>query len=93
VQCSGDGAIFCDGEFVDAGGNLQECIDALNAILDVEVSGSASCSGNTCQAEGSVSLSCAVDEQGYGDQGWLVGLLLAGVVAGAARRRHALPVV
>lgn len=59
VQCQKpEGALFCDGEYVDAGNNLQECIDALRAQFDIEVTysaearGSANCANGTCEAEG-----------------------------------------
>ncbi len=56
VQCSDPkGAIFCDGQYVDSGGNLSKCADALNALLNLkfEATGSASaeCDGGTCSAE------------------------------------------
>lgn len=58
AQCSQPkGALFCNGQYVDAGNNLQNCLNALSN-LGISVQGSASCSGNTCQAQGSVS--CAV---------------------------------
>ena len=63
VQCeTPDGALFCDGQFVDAGNNLANCVAALNAILNVKVSGyaDASCEGGSCQAEAGVNASCAV---------------------------------
>jgi len=32
TQCSQEGALFCNGSYVDVGGNLTACVDALNAI-------------------------------------------------------------
>lgn len=61
-----DGALFCDGQYVDHGGNLDACIDALRNLLNIEVDasarGSAGCVGDTCTAEGEAeaSASCAV---------------------------------
>lgn len=62
-----EGALFCDGQYVDHGDNLQNCINALNAVLvanvDVSASGDAEaeCRGNRCdaEAEGKASVSCA----------------------------------
>jgi len=56
-----EGALFCDGQYVDVGQSLQECIDALRATFDVQVEGSASaqCSGNQCTGEAEGSVSCA----------------------------------
>lgn len=61
-----DGALFCDGQYVDAGDNLQKCIDALNAILNVKVqaSGSAQCANNECTAEGNATASCVASPSG-----------------------------
>jgi hypothetical protein len=56
-----EGALFCDGQYVDTGNNLQACIDALRATFDIRVEGSASaqCSGNQCTGEAEGSASCA----------------------------------
>lgn len=56
-----EGALFCDGQYVDTGNRLQECIDALRATYDIQVQGSASaqCSGNQCTGEAEGSVSCA----------------------------------
>ena len=83
-----EGALFCDGQYVDAGNNLEQCIAALKALLDIEVyaEGNAECSGNTCTAEGVAGCSCSAD--GPGDLG-LAGMLGLGfVVVGATRRRR-----
>jgi MYXO-CTERM domain-containing protein len=88
AQCEKpDGAIFCDGQYVDAGNNLQECIAALQAIFNIEVyaEGSASCEGNTCMAEGEVGCSCSADG---GDAPALAGLLGLGLVFATRRRRR-----
>lgn len=60
-----EGALFCDGQYVDHGGNLEECVASLKAVLDIEVDGyaygEAECMGNTCTASGEAgaSVSCA----------------------------------
>ena len=60
MQCKDPkGSIFCDGQWVDSGGNLEACANALNAILNLKFSSSASaeCVGNTCSAEAKASAS------------------------------------
>ena len=93
TQCTQPkGALFCDGQYVDTGNNLENCIAALNAYLNVKVdaSGSAACAGNTCEAEGKASASCASvpSESGHGMTGlWLLSALA--LVGGVAARRRA----
>lgn len=67
AQCTEpDGALFCDGQYVDHGGNLDACIEALRSALNIEVDasarGSSMCTGGMCSAEGEAeaSASCAV---------------------------------
>lgn len=94
VQCQNpDGALFCDGQYVDAGGNLQECINALEAALsitvDVSARGSAACEGNTCAAEGEVSAGCsAAGHRPSGPSTPWYALGLVGLGLAFARRRH-----
>jgi MYXO-CTERM domain-containing protein len=92
TQCTQPkGALFCDGQYVDTGNNLDNCIAALNAILNIKVdaSGSASCTGNNCEAEGQAKASCgrvASSDVPETSALWIVaGLSLAG--AAAVRRR------
>ena len=64
TQCNqAEGAVFCDGNYVDVGGNLVECVNALNAILTSKIqlsaSGSGSCQGNQCTGTGTAKASCA----------------------------------
>jgi hypothetical protein len=61
-----EGALFCDGQYVDTGNNMQNCIDALRAALNIQVQGSASaeCSGNQCTGEAEGSVSCAASPRG-----------------------------
>jgi hypothetical protein len=58
-----EGALFCDGQYIDHGGNLQACIDALEASLEIEVQGSAmvTCVPGRCDGTSNGSISCAVD--------------------------------
>jgi MYXO-CTERM domain-containing protein len=96
VQCKEpEGALFCDGQYIDRGNNAKKCIDALNAVLtanvDVSASGSSEgeCSGNTCEgsAEGKAEASCATVPGGPAGAGLaLFGMVLAG--AALARRRN-----
>lgn len=91
AQCTQpSGALFCDGQYVDTGNNLQNCVDALNAYLHVKVeaSGTASCDGGECNAEGSAKATCAAAP---GDSPVTAGALLAGLGAiglSMARRRR-----
>ncbi len=96
TQCEKpEGALFCDGNYVDTGDNLKNCIDALNAYLNIKVeasaSGSSSCDGGTCEASGQAQAkisgcSASPSSLTVGD-----GALLAGVggffAFAAARRR------
>jgi MYXO-CTERM domain-containing protein len=87
-----EGALFCDGQFIDHGGNLDECVNALRDLLDIEVtmSGSASCEDGVCKAEGAIGCSCTTGPGAPGPAaGWLA--TLAGLAAGvgmATRRRR-----
>lgn len=82
------GALFCDGQYVDHGGNLEECVGALKALLDIDVSGYAEgeCSNGSCYGEAGGSITCAVDP--VGPTRWAAVLGVLGLVAfGSARRR------
>ena len=94
TRCQGKkGTLFCDGNYVDTGDNLQECVDALKATLNAHVMGSASgtssCTGNECTASGkaSVSSDCSVQRAGKRESATPALLLLALGIAYAARRR------
>ncbi len=85
-----EGAVFCDGQFIDTS-DLDSCLDALNAFLTVEVtaSGSASCDGGSCKAEGEVGVSCAAAPGRLGGEHapwYLLGAAALGLV-GVMRRR------
>lgn len=82
VQCQRpEGALFCDGQFIDAR-SIDSCIQALEASLNIQVEGSADadCEGNTCEAKASGSASCAVapgmDEPGQSSAWWGLGAAL-----------------
>lgn len=81
------GAVKCDNQFVDQNGNAQACLDAIRAWadkIDASASGSASCSGNSCKAEGEASASCALGRTGSSS---MMGLVAALGLAGVVRRR------
>lgn len=94
-----EGALFCDGQFVDTGDKLQECAEALEALLKARVdwsasaSGSSGCDGGTCSAQGeaSVSSDCTVanvgGEQTRAGMYTVVGLLGLGFVVRRRRKR------
>ncbi len=89
AQCQRpEGALFCDGQYVDAGNNLDECVAALQAALDIEVEGYAegACEAGTCEAEAGGSISCAVDPTQR--SGW-VPWAIAGLLGLVAIRRFA----
>lgn len=89
AQCQRpEGALFCDGQYVDAGNNLQECVAALEAQLNIQVDGYAegSCQPGSCSGEAGGSISCAVD-RGHGGWAWGAGLFMLGF-AGLSRRRR-----
>ena len=100
VECKAqEGALFCDGQYIDHGGKLDECIAALKAALNVKVtsmaSGESGCtSGQGCMATGrasaKVNSDCAVVNPGSGSRPVALVLLAAGwVLALGVRRRGA----
>jgi MYXO-CTERM domain-containing protein len=82
-----EGALFCDGEYVDYGDNLDDCVLALKDLLDIEVEGyaMAECHDNSCEAEAGGSVGCQV-AGGGGASGLFT--LLALFLFGATRRRR-----
>ena len=99
VECeSQEGALFCDGQYVDHGGKLDECVAALRAALDIKVAGSASGSSSCtddqgCMAEGrakaKVTSDCAVGRPGAHMPAGSLMLLGSGwVLALVVRRRR-----
>jgi MYXO-CTERM domain-containing protein len=96
------GALFCDGQYVDHGDNLQECIDAIEAFIEAhvmvegEASAESGCTdGEGCmveaRAEGRVTTDCSVGDPGRstGTGGGAAALgLLAGLVCVRRRRRR-----
>lgn len=87
-----EGALFCDGNYVDHDGNLASCVDSLRAALNIMVSGyaEASCEGNSCEAEAGFDCSCTaspMDTKGNMAIFAVGGLMLFGI--GRRRRRRA----
>jgi len=97
TQCSKpEGALFCDGQYIDAREQLDQCLAYLEGTLKIDVTGyargDADCEGNTCTAEGEAGFSCAAAPAGVRSTSSNAGAL-ALAVAGAgiliARRRRA----
>jgi hypothetical protein len=64
AQCSQpEGALFCNTDYVDHGGNLAACEAAIKSFIAAHVqasaSGSTNCEGNTCTAEGKAACKCS----------------------------------
>ena len=102
TQCEKpEGALFCDGSYVDTGDNLKSCINALDAYLKAHVdvtasaSGSSSCDGGTCTAQGEAKAAatvkgCSMSPDSSANGGViLAGLGIAAVLAGRRRKRAA----
>ncbi|HKU41244.1 MAG TPA: hypothetical protein VJR89_23940 [Polyangiales bacterium] len=71
TQCeTKEGALFCDGQYIDHGDNLQMCIDSIKAAFDARVmaesSGEADCEDGTCRAEGEAKVSSDCSSTGPG---------------------------
>ncbi len=79
ASCSGDGALFCDGEYVLSGEDIGACVNALIAqgieAIDLRVDINAEISGGFC----------TVAPEGNGGA---AGLALLGLVGLATRRRR-----
>lgn len=96
AQCTQpSGALFCDGQYIDARDQLEQCLDYLEGVLQIDVTGyargDAECRGNTCTAEGEAGVSCAASPLGVRGTPVNAGaLVLAAAGAGilVARRRR-----
>jgi hypothetical protein len=73
--------------------NVESCVSALNAVLTVQITasatGSSSCWGNECSAQGAGKVTCAAAPGGVGGSGgalWALGAVFAIGIAGARRR-------
>jgi len=89
-----EGALFCDGNYVDDGDRLQQCIDALKATLNAHVqaqsSGQAGCDAGKCQAHGqaSVKTNCSVVHIGAREPFGFAAFGLAGALSSLRYRRR-----
>jgi hypothetical protein len=87
-----EGALFCDGQYIDHGDNLEECVTALEAVINANVKfqaeGSSSCDNGSCRAEGSAEASCAAIP-GTSHKGAGAALLLGAAAVFVGRRRKA----
>ncbi len=87
AQCSQpQGALFCDGNWVDAS-DLNQCEQDLQSLLNIQVSGSASCNGDTCQAQATASCGQIAPGQVPPLPTLLAGVGLAVAAGGVVRRR------
>lgn len=86
-----EGALFCDGQYVDHGDNLDQCVAALEAVINANVEGyaegSSRCEGGSCKAEGSAGVSCAAIPGGTAGGAGVIALIGASVLALGRRRR------
>jgi MYXO-CTERM domain-containing protein len=91
AQCSQpNGALFCNGQYVDTGNNLQNCINDLKSALNIQVMGSAmgSCSGSQCTGQAQGSAKCSASPGNHGG-GLAIGFGVLGFAGiGMARRRR-----
>ena len=91
AQCSEPkGALFCDGQYVDAA-NIDDCIAYLATInINVSATGSAECTDGNCTAEGEASIGCSTQPVGSAplDVGAVATLAVGlGFVVSRRRRR------
>jgi hypothetical protein len=86
-----EGALFCDGSYVDHGDNLEECVNAIEAVINANVKGYAegesSCENGSCMASGKAGVSCSA-LPGTRESGAAALSLLALVGLVLARRRR-----
>jgi hypothetical protein len=96
IACSKpDAALFCDGQYIDHGGHLESCVDAIEATIaanvefDAKADGSAACNNGKCEASGSAeaSASCAMAKAPGGPSGLIWGLFGAATVGLVLRSR------
>jgi MYXO-CTERM domain-containing protein len=90
------GALFCDGEYIDHEGTVDECIAALRAALptitvDASAQGESSCTGSSCEASGQAqaSTNCSFSPRATGHDWAGAGAALAALGMVWMRRRKA----
>ena len=95
------GALFCDGQYVDHNGTVDECISAIKALLptvtidvSAQSSGSSNCdtTTSTCTANGqaSASASCAFSPHHAGTGGNAYAFALFAALGAVCLRRRKL---
>ena len=85
-----EGALFCDGQYVDYGDNLKNCADAIIAFFNIMIEGYAegSCDNNSCQGEAGFSCSCSSTTTAEQSRNALLASILGlGLALGTRRRR------
>lgn len=94
AHCNADGAIFCNGQFVNAS-DIEACITYLleqGIEVDVSARGSVSCDGSGCDAESvvdGVGCSASPGLNAAPGAGWgVLGLCAMGLVIGVANERR-----
>lgn len=93
AQCTKpEGALFCDGQYVDAGNRLEDCLNYLEDVLKIDVQGyargNANCENGTCTAEGEAGISCATAPPAHTPfDGRAAGFAALGLGLLVARRR------
>lgn len=94
AQCTQpEGALFCNGQYIDARDQLQECLAYLEGVLQIDVEGyanaDAECRGNTCRADAEAGVSCMASPAGapMDARGLVVAAAGLGLLV-ARRRRH-----
>lgn len=90
VECSKpEGAVFCDGQYVDKGNNAEECLDAIEAALDIQgyASAEAECSGNECTASAEAGCGSIAGVPARKSTGYAAVVALLGLAIASVRRR------
>jgi Tfp pilus assembly protein PilW len=89
------GALFCDGQYVDHNGTVDECIAAIKAALpsvhiDVSAQSSGSCDSttSTCMGQASGSASCAFSPRRVGGGGLAGAFALFAALGAVCLRRR-----
>ena len=88
IDCNSDAALFCDGQYVDHGNNLEDCLDSLRAVLEVEVDvwAEGGCEPGRCAGEAGFSCACTASDDPWSQSGGLALAALGIFVLGATRR-------
>jgi MYXO-CTERM domain-containing protein len=86
------GALFCDGYYVDTGDNLQMCVEALQSLLEAEVNYmgeyNGECANGKCTASAKASASCSALPGSGPANASSYGLVLLGLALYRVRRRR-----